>query len=57
MAKGENKDALSLIHPELFEAVALQQKEKINQLRKTIEKLQKRDIIGIISKFLKPKKN
>jgi SAM-dependent methyltransferase len=57
LAKGENKDALSLIHPELFEAVALQQKEKIKQLRKTIEKLQKRDIIGRISKFLKPKKN
>ena len=57
MGKGENKDVLSLIHPELFEAVVLQQKEKIKQLRKTIEQLQRRDIIGRISKFLKSKKN
>ena len=57
LAKGENKEALSLIHPELFEAVAQQQQEKIKQLRSTIQKLQKRDIVGRISKFLKPKKN
>jgi len=57
LANSENKDALSLIHPELFEAVVQQQQEKIKQLRHTIEKLQRRDIIGRISKFLKPKKN
>lgn len=57
MAKGENKEVLSLIHPELLEAVQHQHQEKIIQLRRTIDKLKKRDVVGRIAQFLKPKKN
>jgi SAM-dependent methyltransferase len=57
MAKGENREALSLIHPELLQAIQQQHQDKIKQLRSTIDKLKKRDFIGRIAQFLKPKKN
>ena len=56
LATGENKEALSLIHPELFQAIQHQHQEKVKQLRHTIDKLKNRDVFGRISKFLKPKK-
>jgi SAM-dependent methyltransferase len=50
-----NNQALSLIHPELFEVVNENHELKIKQLRATIEKLKSRDLVGKITGLFKKK--
>lgn len=56
LANEGNKNAFSLVHPELLSAILEQNKKKTEQLQATIAKLSKRDIIGKVSKIFKGKK-
>lgn len=53
---GLDKQALSLVHPDLFNLVIEQYDNKIKRLHHTIDKLQSRDIIGKAVKIIKGKK-
>ena len=55
LSTGKNLSALSLIHPELFNSVIEQHKQKINQLQLTLDKFKKRDLVGKIAKLFKNK--
>lgn len=48
-----NKNAFSLIHPELLTAVIEQNSKKTKQLQDTINKLNQRDFVGKTAKFFK----
>jgi hypothetical protein len=56
LAKGENKIAYSLVHPELLALIHEQHQGKVQQLQETINKLKKRDVMGRVSKFFRNKK-
>ena len=53
---GYNKDAIALIHPELFEAIKEQYEVKFKRYEQTILKLQKKNWVGRLSKLFKFKK-
>lgn len=53
---GYNRDALSIIHPELFEAVKKQYEERAKRYEQSIVRLSKRDWVGRIVKFFTSKK-
>ena len=55
LAGEENIPVLPLVHPELFESVSNNRNLKINRLEKNIARLQKRDIVGRVSRILKGK--
>lgn len=50
---GYNKDALAIIHPELFEAILFQNAQKITQLKETIKKMERRNVYKLVRKFFK----
>ena len=56
LAENEIEMAYSLVHPELLALVHEQHQNKVLLLQGTIQKLKKRDIVGIFSKFLRNKK-
>lgn len=56
LAKEGSSDVLSLVHPELLQVIIEENQLKIEQLKATISKLSKRDIIGTFSKIVKGKK-
>lgn len=56
LSKLGNNNALSFVHPELLSVIIQENKLKTEQLKATIAKLAKRDIIGKFSKILKKKK-
>jgi len=56
LSTSENNPALSLIHPELFEVILQQHQQKTAHLKSEINKLNKRDFIGKITRLFKSKK-
>lgn len=52
-----NNEALSLVHPELLEAIEKLHVERVKNLQNTIHRLQSRDIIGKIARIFKKKGN
>lgn len=56
LAKEGSSTILSLVHPELLQVIIEENQLKVAQLKSTISKLSKRDIIGAFSKIVKGKK-